>query len=338
MALECLLRLAALALTLLPAIAAAEPFRLVITEAITPLVPNSVMEIALERGYFRREGVDVKLIRVEQTPLAVAALIAGDGDMANVSVDALLHLAARGQRQWKAVASPNKSFPFLIVGRREIASLADLPGRIFGVGRIGSLDHSLTSAVLRAKNIDPTSINFVSIGQPQLRAQSLAMGRTDATTVSIGTWIGLADRSDLHVLVPQEDYFAAAPVVSKVNVVSDKALAAKPDQIAAVITALIKASRNFAQRPQDWAAAMQELRPDVKRDALGALAATYGRSWSVNGGMNARELQYTAEWLYRSPEFKRVPNVQPSDWIDFSLVDAVLSKLGVDPTMDEPGR
>ena len=51
---------------------AAEPFRLIITESVTPLVPNSVMELALEFGYFRREGVEVRLIRVDQTPLAVA--------------------------------------------------------------------------------------------------------------------------------------------------------------------------------------------------------------------------------------------------------------------------
>lgn len=326
------------ALFLLHPAAAAEPFRLVVTEAVAPLLPNSVMELALEGGYFRREGVDVKLIRVEQTPLAIAALIAGDGDMANVAVDSLLHLAARGQRQWKAVVSPNKSFPFLIVARRAIASLKDLPGSLFGVGRIGSLDHSLTTAVLRSKQIDPSSINFVSIGQPQLRAQALAMGRADATTVSLGTWVGLASRSDLHVLVPEQEYFAAAPVVSKVNVVSHSALSSKREQVTAVISALIKASRDFAQHPQEWVTAMQKLRPDVKREDMELLAASLAQSWSLNGGMNARELQYTADWLYRSPEFKNTPRLQPSDWIDFAPVDAVLSKIGVDARGDPPAR
>jgi NitT/TauT family transport system substrate-binding protein len=317
---------------------AAEPFRLVITEAVTPLLPNSVMELALAGGYFRREGVEVKLIRVEQTPLAVAALIAGEGDMANISVDALLHLAARGQRQWKAVISPNKSFPFLIAARREIATVADLPARVFGVGRIGSLDHSLTSAVLRAKGVEPSVVNFVSIGQPQLRAQALAIGRTDAATVSLGTWLGVASRPDLHVLLSPQEFFAAAPVISKVNVVSDKTMAAKSDQISAVVSALIKAARDFATRPDEWVAAMQKLRPDVKREDLEALATQFAPSWSVNGGMNAPELQYTADWLYRSPEFKNAPKIQPSDWIDFSVLDAVLAKIGIDRTADPPTR
>ena len=321
-----------------PAAAHAEPFRLIITESVTPLVPNSVMELALEFGYFRREGVEVRLIRVDQTPLAVAGLVSGDGDMANISIESVMHLAARGQRQWKAVVVPNKSLPFLIAARRGITSLADLAGRIFGVGRIGSLDHSLSASVLRSRGVDPAFINFVSIGQPQMRAQALAMRRIDATTVSTGTWIGLAERVDLQVLVPQKEYFAAAPVINKVNVVSRKAMLEKRSEVLAVVTALIKASRDFERNPRDWVSAMRKLRPDVTQETLASLAATFAKSWSVNGGMNARELQYTTDWLYRSPEFKDVPRIQPAEWIDFSVADEVLSRIGIDPSGDEPVR
>ena len=48
------------------------------------------MDLAVELGYFDREGVEVELVRVQQTPSAVAALQAGEGEMANISVDAAL--------------------------------------------------------------------------------------------------------------------------------------------------------------------------------------------------------------------------------------------------------
>jgi len=38
---------------------AAEPFRLILTHLEPPLVPNSVMDLALELDYFAEEGVDV---------------------------------------------------------------------------------------------------------------------------------------------------------------------------------------------------------------------------------------------------------------------------------------
>ena len=40
---------------------AAAPFRLILTHLEPPLVPNSVMDLALEKGYFEAEGVDVEL-------------------------------------------------------------------------------------------------------------------------------------------------------------------------------------------------------------------------------------------------------------------------------------
>ena len=63
---------------------AAEPFKLIVTETETPLVPNSVSDLALGLGYYKRAGVDVELVRVQQTPSAVAALRSGQGDMANI--------------------------------------------------------------------------------------------------------------------------------------------------------------------------------------------------------------------------------------------------------------
>src|SRR5690606_25572146 len=131
-----------------PAAAQQRPFRLIVTELETPLVPNSVMELALQLGYFEREGVNVQLVRVQLTPSAVTALVAGEGEMANISVDAVLQATAAGILDARAVTSPNKSLPFLIAARDAIATPANLEGRSFGIGSVGSLDHSLSTAVL----------------------------------------------------------------------------------------------------------------------------------------------------------------------------------------------
>ena len=60
------------------------PFRLIVTHLEPPLVPNSVMDLALELAYFEREGVSVELVRVQQTPSALAALQSGEEEMSNV--------------------------------------------------------------------------------------------------------------------------------------------------------------------------------------------------------------------------------------------------------------
>ena len=144
----------------------ARAFTIIITEAKTPLVPNSVLELAKRLGYYKREGVDVKFVRVRGTPMALAAMIAGQGDMANVSLGSLLALSARSHGRFRAVSSPNKNLSFMIVGRKSIASIDGLRGKKFGVGQIGSLDYTLSWQVLRNRGFDPKELEVLSIGHP----------------------------------------------------------------------------------------------------------------------------------------------------------------------------
>src|SRR5690606_21086747 len=143
-----------------------EPFRLILTHLEPPLVPNSVMDLAAELGYFEAEGVNVELVRVQQTPSAIAALQSGEGEMANIGVDALLQVIHTGAPHLRTVASPTRSLPFLVALEDDVASPADLAGRSFGVGRVGSLDHSLSTLVLSSLGVSLVDSEIVSLGQP----------------------------------------------------------------------------------------------------------------------------------------------------------------------------
>lgn len=317
---------------------AAEPFRLILTHLEPPLVPNSVMDLALELGYFEREGVDVELVRVQQTPSALASILAGEGEMANVSVDGILQLVAQGTDTLRAVTSPNKSLPFLIAAKSDIVTPADLVGRSFGVGRIGSLDHSLSAKVLASKGVDMDSLQVVTLGQPSVRAQALAAGQIDATTMSIGVWMSIPDTTGLSVLISQDDYYAAAPVVNKVNVVSADVLANRRDEVVAVVRALVKISRDFAADPDAWAEAMTPYGGNLTTEELQMLAESFDASWSINGGMSQQELQFTQDWIFQTEEFRGLAPVALGDWVDFSVVDDVLAELGTVPGADQPTR
>ena len=306
-------------------LAAAAPFRLILTHLEPPLVPNSVMDLALEKGYFANEGVEVELIRVEQTPSALAAIQAGEGEMANVGVDGLLLLVANGATDLKAVTSPNKSLPYVIAAKDEIKTVADLSGRIFGVGRVGSLDHSLSMKVLSSEGLDTSTMDVLAIGQPNVRAQALVAGQIDATTMSIGVWLSIPDKTGYHLLVEQERYYAAVPVINKVNVVTQKVLDERGADVEAVIRALIKISRDFATDPDAWAAAMVPYAPNTDEAGLQSLAATFAGSWSVNGGMDRGALQFTQDYLYTTEDFANIAPMTVDQWADFGPVDAALA-------------
>ena len=318
--------------------ASAEPFRLIVTDLEPPLVPNSVMDLAVNLGYFERENVDVELVRVQQTPLAVTALRAGEGEMANIGIDSLLQLVASDQMELKAVTSPSKSLSFMIVARDDIADVADLAGHSFGIGRVGSVDQGLSRQVLAGLDVDFDSLEQVALGQPSARAQALAADQIDATTMSLGTWTTLPDKTGMHVLVDQNEYFAAAPVVSKVNVVTPEVLEARRPEVVAVVTALTTLARDIADDPKIWVDAMAEARPDLARADLESLAEAYGQSWSVNGGLSAKDLAFTAEWNFEGPDFADLEPVALDRWVDFSVTDEMLEAIGTEPGMDPADR
>jgi NitT/TauT family transport system substrate-binding protein len=328
----------AIALMILGTASQAEPFRLIVTHLQPPLVPNSIMDLAVELGYFKREGVDVKLIRVQQTPLALAAILAGEGDMANVGVNAVLQLRTRGDSTLKAVTSPNKSLPFLIASQSALMIPSDLLGNSFGVGRIGSLDYSLSTRVLENQGIELADLDVVTLGQPSVRAQALAAGQIDATTMSIGTWLSIPDKTGLSVMIAPDEYYAAAPVVNKVNVVSEEVLTTRRSDVVAVVRALTKISRDFAADPSAWTRAMAPYAPQMTQKTLQELAQSFTGGWSVNGGIGRTELQFTQDWVWQTDDFKDATPIDLNDWVDFTISDEVLVELGIIAGADEPSR
>jgi NitT/TauT family transport system substrate-binding protein len=318
------------ALLALPA--AAEPFRLIVTDMEMPLVPNSVMELAEQEGYFDRAGVEVEFVRVQQTPLAMAALRSGEGEMANVALESLLRATAEGATDLRAVMSPNRALPYLVAARSDVAAPADLAGKRFGIGRIGSVDHLLSMKVLEEAGVDPATLQLVALGQPQARATALLAGQIDATTIGIGTFAAIDDDPNVSTLIGVDAFWRAAPVLSKVNAVRRDTLAERGPEVQAVIEAITLAARDFAAHPDHWATAMKKARPDVPETDLEMLAAAFAGQWSVDGGMTEAELAAAQDWLLTGQDFQGVAAQPIAAWADLGPLTATLAKLGpIDP-------
>jgi NitT/TauT family transport system substrate-binding protein len=303
-------------------------FTIIVTDPDTPLVPNSVLELARSLGYFAREGVDVQFNRVNGTPMAVAALASGQGEMANISLESLLKLTARGETHFRAVSSPSKSMFYVIAAQEEIGSLAQLRGKTFGIGQSGTLDDTLTRAVLRTQGIEASDLNLVSVGQPQLRLKAVKAGKINATTISYGSWIALPDKTGLHLLVSKEAFARAAPTIAKVDVVSADTLQTTRDEVVRVTAALLRLARDFARDPQSWAAAMAKARPEVRSGELQELAQAYASDWCIDGCFQPAELQAAARLLYAAPAFAGLQPPAFESWADMSILADATTRIG----------
>jgi len=289
----------------------------------------SVFQLAGDLGFYDRHQVKVTFIGLDGTPLAAAALQSGAVDVAHITIDSAIRLAAGNNLPVRGFLSVEAGTPFLIASRADIATPEDLAGRSFAISDNGGLDHILTQQVLQSFGIDPEAPSYVAIGAPSVRVQALAVDQVEATTVSVGTFAAVEDTPGLHVLVPPEVFTARAPAQSKFLVAREETLEEKQDALQRFTDAIMEASRAFAADPEIWIEAAAAARPDLNRETIERIAGYNTRLWCVNGCMQPDALQVSMDFIYANPDFAGVPVIGVEDIVDFSFTDAALAEMGV---------
>jgi NitT/TauT family transport system substrate-binding protein len=314
------------------------PLKVGVAVTPAPALPESALWLARDLGFFQKEGLDVQLTEVDATPSVITAMRSGDVDVGDINFEDVIRLTSSGDLPMKAINSASGRNFFMIVGKSSIGSVAELAGKSFAIARVGSQDHALSSKVLGVKGLGPTSVNYVSVGAPSVRAQALVAGQIDATTVSLGTWVTIQNQPNINVLVGVDDYYNSVPLVNKGNAVTLKVLNDKAEALQRFTTALIKTSRYLAENKQAWIDGMTKLRPDISATDLGYLWDQFGASWAVNGQVNMNAYQTSTDFLYDQGTFGDNPRIAATDWVDTQFVDTSLKQLGVYPNVDDPGR
>jgi len=303
---------------------------LAVDDAGFNVTTSSVFRLAQDLGFFEKHGVVVTYVALDGTPQAVSALLSGDVDAADIALDAAIRLTATGDLALKGIVATGTGSPFLIATRDDIASVADLAGRSYAIADYGSLDHSLTQAVLRGMGTDPASPAYVPIGAPSVRVQALAASQVDATTVSFGTFGSIEGTEGIHVLVPPAEFSDFAPALTKFVAVRADMVEENAEALQRFTQALIDTSREMAAHPEIWVDAAAAARTDIPRPSLERTAGFLVDRWCVNGCIDPAELDASVAFVYANPDFADVPAMTAADLVDLSFTARALETLGID--------
>jgi NitT/TauT family transport system substrate-binding protein len=314
---------------------AADLLKLKLATADTDINPttDSVLKLAGKLGFFEKHGVEVEIVALEGTPQAVAALNSGAVDMADISIDAAIRLRADSDLPIRGIVSGTLGAPFLIAAKAEITSVEGLVGRSYAIADNGSLDHTLTQVVIASKGVAADGPSYVAIGAPAARVQALAAGKVDATTVSYGTFLPIADTPGIHILVSPEDFSAAAPGLSKFVAALDSTIESKHEALQRFVDALIDMSRAFEADPTQWVDAVAAVRDDLKKENLQKTADFLKGRWCVNGCLNPTEVEKTVTFIYSNPDFKDLKAVAAADIVDHDFIVKAIETLGAYETV-----
>lgn len=141
-------------------------------------------EVALRRGYFAQEGLNVELVYARGGSQALQFLVGGAVEYAATSLDAALQAYARGARILRFASTGRLPLFALAAGPKaaeRIRGLRDLEGRTVAVSALGNADHVLLVYLLKKAGVDPKRVQYATLG-PNLY-EALKAGHVEAGMV-----------------------------------------------------------------------------------------------------------------------------------------------------------
>jgi NitT/TauT family transport system substrate-binding protein len=145
----------------------------------TGLAWNSELpfRVALARGFFKGQGLEIQPIFVRGGPAALAALSSGEVYFAEIGgAQAIMRSRARGL-DGVIIGAISNATNYQIVGSKSTRTLDDMKGKIVGVTGAGAFSDFAMRIFLRRKGIDPDrDVTLRAIGGSNLRAGALEKG------------------------------------------------------------------------------------------------------------------------------------------------------------------
>jgi len=139
------------------------------------------MWIAKEVGFFKKQGLDVKLVFIASGPTGTTSLLAGETDVGIIGGFAPTRAIVGGAKDLVMVGQSKTRMTGNIVGKKEIATVQDLKGKRLGIDRIGSNPDMFAQASLARFGIDTLKdLQYVQLGNIGNGIPALKGGTIDA--------------------------------------------------------------------------------------------------------------------------------------------------------------
>ncbi len=274
---------------------------------------------ALERGIFRKHGLDVELSAMKSASQTEAALISGNLDFALMSATASIHGAAAGADPVVIGGIINTSVYALMV-TAEIQTAADLVGKAVAINQPGGGSDLIMRKALIHLGVEPDEeVTLLSIGGQSDRMAAMETGQVVGTLVTVPESIK-ATENGFHQLFDVASLELPTPYVTVSTTRSY--LATNRPQAVQFMAAISEA---IAMMKEDKADTIVVLAQYLLLDPL-AEAAALEEAYRVLVQENMEEIPYPtvagieAEIEILAQENPEIAKLTATDLVDMSLV------------------
>ena len=235
-----------------------------------------VYPIALDKGYMKEEGIDLKITFIEPTP-SIQALMAGSVDFTVAGTSALVVLA-RSNAPLKVIVAVNDRVHQWLLTKPIITSVKELKGKKIATTGIAAVATFMLKQILTKHGLDGNK-DVVYI-DPGLGNQLTALISGVADAAAVGPelrYIGLDNG--------MKDLFYYGNEIKNswgTLATSDRLIKEQPKMVTAFVKAALKALRRLRQDREGTVAAMMKF-SGVDRSQAGRVYDDLVNTFTING-------------------------------------------------------
>jgi ABC-type nitrate/sulfonate/bicarbonate transport system substrate-binding protein len=227
--------------------------------------------VGQKRGFFRDEGFDLELIRMNAN-ISVTALSTGDIDYTMIFAS-VVRGAMRGLPM-KVVASFMDSSTHMLIARPEYKSIRDLKGKTLAVSTYGATSDVAARMMMKHGGVDPErELKIIPLGAERARFGALREGIVDVAVLSPPA-DSEASKYGFNVLSRFYEIYKMPFTGLGTHL---KKLKEKPDEVKRMLKAMIRTNRFIRSNRDGTIQSMMEWMK-IDRDSA---AATYDSTWRV---------------------------------------------------------
>ncbi len=280
--------------------------------------------IAMKTGLMAKHGIDLRWQAFSTSSARMAAVMAGNVDIAGTGVVSALALMASGAKQFQLIATPNNfgRAEGLLV-RESIKSIADLKGKKIGVTYASSA-HVLLLDVLAQSGINPDKdVSVINLPATELLTAYKA-NQIDAAAAWTPTFDRIRALPGTRMLFDDSSFslYKSYKMSPGPDVLLTRTSFGKdnPAAVKAFMLAVFEANTLLTQKPEEAAKILLELTSLSMEEQLGVIRQTEWftladqKALMSDPGNFVAGLQKLAEMLLKLKQIDSMPQVR--QWVN----------------------
>lgn len=274
--------------------------------------------VAVHRGFFKDEGLDIELPRLVPA-MAHNALLAGEAQYHGLA-DSGLRLAARGL-PLKAIFYGADRPMYYLVAQKEIRSVAELRGKRIGVSQFGGTSDLSARLALRHYGIVPEKdAILIQIGAESVRMAALRAGSVSAIIVPVPA-VAILKREGFNEVSFVGDVVEFA---SNGYTTTEQRIKEHPQEVKKVVRSLYRGLRFAKENPQGTIDVIQrewKVDAEIAKSSYEAIV----KALNEDGIIGEKQLQIHFDLIRRTE--KTIGEIPVDKVVDFRLLREVRREL-----------